>query len=61
MIYRNITLNSDPTFLIDGRKIALDQVTNGLRDIEKSPLTNLIGINIILQLEANNKKLHVYK
>ncbi|MBP5444735.1 MAG: hypothetical protein J6Y28_01055 [Acholeplasmatales bacterium] len=59
MIYRNITLNSDPTFLIDGRKIALDQVTNGFRDIEKSPLTNLIGINIILQLEANNKKYYL--
>lgn len=59
MIYRNISLNSDPSFLIDGKKIALDQVTNGFRDIEKSPLTNLIGINIILELKKDNKKYYV--
>ena len=50
MIFKNICTPNEPTKVISGQKL-----TNGLRDIENSYLTNLIGINIMVELDVNGE------
>jgi len=54
MIFKNICLKSDPTHIISGEILTLNPLTKGLKDIKNSHLTNLIGINIIVELLVNN-------
>lgn len=55
MIFKNICTPNEPTKVISGQKITLNPLTNGLRDIENSYLTNLIGINIMVELDVNGE------
>ena len=55
MIFKNICTPNEPTKVISGQKLTLNPLTNGLRDIENSYLTNLIGINIIVELDVNGE------
>lgn len=55
MIFKNICTPKEPTKVISGQKLTLNPLTNGLRDIENSYLTNLIGINIMVELDVNGE------
>ena len=55
MIFKNICTPNEPTKVISGQKLTLNPLTNGLRDIENSYLTNLIGINIRVELDVNGE------
>lgn len=55
MIFKNICSPNEPTKVISGQKLTLNPLTNGLRDIENSYLTNLIGINIMVELDVNGE------
>lgn len=55
MIFKNICTPNEPTKVISGQKLTLNPLTNGLRDIENSYLTNLIGINIMVELGVNGE------
>ena len=55
MIFKNICTPNEPTKVISGQKLTLNPLTNGLRDIENSYLTNLIGINIMVELDVNGE------
>lgn len=55
MIFKNICTPNEPTKVISGQKLTLNSLTNGLRDIENSYLTNLIGINIMVELDVNGE------
>lgn len=55
MIFKNICTQNEPTKVISGQKLTLNPLTNGLRDIENSYLTNLIGINIMVELDVNGE------
>lgn len=55
MIFKNICTPNEPTKVISGQKLTLNPLTNGLRDIENSYLTNLIGINIMIELDVNGE------
>lgn len=55
MIFKNICTPNEPTKVISGQKLTLNPLTNGLRDIENSYLTNLIGINIMVELVVNGE------
>lgn len=55
MIFKNICTPNEPTKVISGQKLTLNPLTNGLRDIENSYLTNLIGINIMVEIDVNGE------
>lgn len=55
MIFKNICTPNEPTKVISGQKLTLNPLTNGLRVIENSYLTNLIGINIMVELDVNGE------
>ena len=55
MIFKNICTPNEPIKVISGQKLTLNPLTNGLRDIENSYLTNLIGINIMVELDVNGE------
>lgn len=55
MIFKNICTPNEPTKVISGQKLTLNPLTNGLRDIENSYLTDLIGINIMVELDVNGE------
>ena len=55
MIFKNICTPNEPTKVISGQKLTLNPLTNGLRDIENSYLTNLIGINIMVELDVSGE------
>lgn len=55
MIFKNICTPNEPTKVISGQKLTLNPLTNGLRDIENSYLTNLMGINIMVELDVNGE------
>ena len=55
MIFKNICTPNEPTKVISCQKLTLNPLTNGLRDIENSYLTNLIGINIMVELDVNGE------
>ena len=55
MIFKNICTPNEPTKVISGQKLTLNPLTNGLRDIENSYLTNLIGINIMVEFDVNGE------
>lgn len=55
MIFKNICTPNEPTKVISGQKLTLNPLTNGLRDIENSYLTNLIGINNMVELDVNGE------
>lgn len=55
IIYKNFTLSSDPKYYLDGAKYTL-YPNGGFKNIEGSPLTNLIGINIICLLKVKDKR-----
>ena len=50
---------TDSSNVISGKALTLNPLTNGLMDIENSHLTNLIGINLMVELEYNNTKYYV--
>ena len=56
MIYRNIKAATRFNKVIKGTEICLDPLTKGLNDIENSYLTNLIGVNLIIELHINEKE-----
>lgn len=56
MIYKNISSLNDPTYLIKGTSITLNPLTKGFKDMEHSPLTNVIGINLIVIVHCQNKE-----
>ena len=56
MIYRNIKSATRFNKVIKGTDICLNPITKGLNDIENSHLTNLIGVNLIIELHVNNKE-----
>ncbi len=49
-IYKNIIINAEKVDIIEGYKISLNPITGGFYDIKNSPLTNLIGINLIVEV-----------
>lgn len=51
-IYKNIIINGEKVDIIEGHKISLNPITGGFYDIKNSPLTNLIGINLIVELHS---------
>lgn len=59
MIFQNIVIPTDSSNVISGKALTLNTLTNGLMDIENSHLTNLIGINLMVELEYNNTKYYV--
>ena len=59
MIFQNIVIPTDSSNVISGKILTLNPLTNGLMDIENSHLTNLIGINLMVELEYNNTKYYV--
>ncbi len=59
MIFQNIIIPTDSSNVISGKELTLNPLTNGLMDIENSYLTNLIGINLMVELEYNNMKYYV--
>lgn len=59
MIFQNIVIPTDSSNVISGKALTLNPLTNGLMDIENSYLTNLIGINLMVELEYNNTKYYV--
>lgn len=59
MIFQNIVIPTDSSNVISGKALTLNPLTNGLMDIENSHLTNLIGINLMVELEYNNTKYYV--
>ena len=59
MIFQNIVIPIDSSNVISGKALTLNPLTNGLMDIENSHLTNLIGINLMVELEYNNTKYYV--
>ena len=50
MIFRNMMISSDPNYYLAGHRLSLNPVTGKLKDIEHSSLTNLIGINLIVEI-----------
>lgn len=58
MIYKNLTIASDPSYFLDGTEFSINPKTLGLKDISRSSLTNLIGINllVILKNKTDNKE-----
>lgn len=56
MIYKNILSLNDPTYFIKGTNIALHPATKSFKDMENSPLTNVIGINLIVEVHCNEKE-----
>ncbi|MDY3898875.1 MAG: hypothetical protein SOZ32_01480 [Bacilli bacterium] len=59
MIFKNVCVPTEPNKIVSGTKLTLNPLTKGLRDIENSYLTNLIGINIIVELQLNNEKYYI--
>ncbi len=59
MIFKNICVPTEPSKIVIGTKLTLNPLTKGLRDIENSYLTNLIGINVIVELQLNNEKYYI--
>lgn len=55
IIYKNFTLSSDAKYYLDGAKYTL-YPNGGFKNIEGSPLTNLIGVNIICLLKTKDKR-----
>ena len=55
MIFRNMMISSDPNYYLAGHKLSLNPVTGGLKDIEHSSLTNLIGVNLIVEVIVSGK------
>ena len=55
MIFKNICTPNEPTKVISGQKLTLNPLTNCIRDIENRYLTNLIGINIMVELDVNGE------
>lgn len=53
-IYKNIIINSEKVDIIEGHKISLNPITGGLYDIKNSPLTNLIGVNLIVEVHTES-------
>ena len=51
-IYKNIIINAEKVDIIEGHKISLNPITGGFYDIKNSPLTNLIGINLIVEVHT---------
>ena len=51
-IYKNVLINGEKTNVVEGHKICLNPITGGLYDIKNSPLTNLIGINLIVEVHT---------
>lgn len=49
-VYKNVIINSEKVDIVEGRKISLNPITGGFYDIKNSPLTNLIGINLIVEV-----------
>jgi len=49
-IYKNIIINAEKVDIIEGYKISLNPITGGFYDIKNSPLTNLIGVNLIVEV-----------
>lgn len=55
LIYKNIVLGSDPAYYLAGYSLCTNPTTGGLKDIAGSCLTNLIGINLIVELDFNGE------
>ncbi|MCM1260059.1 MAG: hypothetical protein NC182_03880 [Prevotella sp.] len=55
MIFKNMMISSDPNYYLAGHKLSLNPVTGGFKDIEHSSLTNLIGVNLIVEVIAEDK------
>lgn len=50
IIYKNVLIATEPSYFFKGSTVSINPETKALKDIEKSPLTNLIGVNLILEL-----------
>lgn len=59
MIFKNVCVPTEPSKIVNGTKLTLNPLTHGLRDIENSFLTNLIGINLIVELNLHGDKYYV--
>ena len=55
MIYRNIMSATRYNKMIKGTDVCLNPLTKSLNDINNSHLTNLIGINLIVEIKYNNQ------
>ncbi|MDD4291839.1 MAG: hypothetical protein PHX51_06380 [Clostridia bacterium] len=51
MIYKNITLATQPTYFFKGSDLAINPATKALKDFTKSPLTNILGVNMLVFLK----------
>lgn len=56
MIFKNMMISSDPNYYLAGHQLSLNPVTGGFKDIEHSSLTNLIGVNLIVEVIVNDKR-----
>ena len=55
MIYRNIFTPYNASNALVGKNICLNPLTKSFMDIKNSHLTNLIGVNLLVELHCNNK------
>ncbi len=54
MVFKNLMSAEDPTYFVSGASLTLNPLTKGLRDIKSSALTNLIGINLMVELKVDD-------
>lgn len=58
-IFKNVYLPQDNHQIIEGHKMTMNHINKSLFNIENSHLTNLIGINLIVELEFNSKSYYI--
>lgn len=59
MIFKNVYLPQDNHQIIEGYKVSINHMNNSLFNIENSHLTNLIGINLIVEVKLKGKSYYV--
>lgn len=59
MIFKNVYLPQDNHQIIEGYKVSMNHMNNSLFNIENSHLTNLVGINLIVELKINGKSYYI--
>lgn len=59
MIFKNVYLPQDNHQIIEGYKVSMNYMNSSLFNIENSHLTNLIGINLIVEVKLNGKSYYI--
>lgn len=59
MIFKNVYLPQDNHQIIEGYKVSMNHMNNSLFNIENSHLTNLVGINLLVEVKLNGKSYYI--